>query len=130
MEVASEHKPIDNFSGMFAYQVSLLVHYYGKQATTWLDRTIGGKGQDPANELKKTKQMRRKEQFELLKSIKYLEFFEALLQEEESKNWQVIDKQLLEHMRGTELPEHMSEAFAFDEQLNRLQQIAAEKVMP
>ena len=61
----------------------------------------------------------------MVKSIKYLEFFEALLDPQATS-----DARVLAQVKGTDLPALLSEAFSLDEQLNRLQAIADEKVLP
>ena len=59
--------------------------------------------------------MRRKEQQDLIKAVKYLEFFEALLDDSyEAEN------RVREQVRDSALPNMVQEAFTLDEQLNQL----------
>ena len=72
-----------------------------------------------------TKAMRRKEQQELIKAVKYLEFFESLLDESYE-----AESRIREQFRNTTFPSMIQEAFSLDEQLNQLQKMADEKVLP
>ena len=62
-------------TGLFAYQLSLLVQFYGKQATNCLDRIMS---KDYCKII--TMQGRQKDLDELQKATRYLEIYSSILE--------------------------------------------------
>ena len=61
-----------------------------------------------------------------MRSVKYLEFFEALL---DPQTGGISDAQIAEQIKGTDISSLVGEALSLDEQLNRLQQAADQQVI-
>ena len=82
------------------------MQYHGKQASQLVERLLSKN-----YEQGQTMEARKKQQQQLMRSVKYLEFFEALL---DPRTGGISDAQIAEQIKGTEIASLVGEALTLD----------------